>query len=176
VWFIPAAHNIDTCTPPNGVEVYVYLVINMSSYRQIIYHIIFRTKGSKKTLSLEYNKELYAYITGIIKNKNCFLYRINGIEDHIHLLSDLHPNIALADFMRDIKTSSSLWLKQNINFPYFNGWAVGYAALTYSYKDKEKIISYIKNQQAHHQSVSFEEEYRLLLVEHGMEYDERYFP
>ena len=148
----------------------------MSSYRQILYHIIFRTKGSKKVLSLEHTRELYAYIMGVIRNKNCFLYRINGMEEHLHILSDLHPSIALADYVRDIKTSSSLWLKQNLNFPNFMGWADGYAALTYAYRDKEIIINYIINQQEHHKKVSFVEEYRKLLKEHGIKIDERYFP
>ena len=148
----------------------------MSSYRQILYHIIFRTKNSEKTLSLEYNKELFAYMMGIIKNKNCFLYRINGMEDHIHILSDLHPSVALADYIRDIKTSSSIWLKQNMNFPNFKGWADGYAALTYAYRDKKMIINYIINQQEHHKKVSFAEEYRKLLEEHEIKIDEKYFP
>jgi len=94
----------------------------MSSYRQILYHIIFRTREGRLTLSSEHQKELFAYIMGIIKNKNCFLYRINGMKDHLHLLSDLHPTVALADYVRDIKTSSSIWLKQNERFPQFNRW------------------------------------------------------
>ena len=100
----------------------------MSSYRQIIYQIIFRTKHSQKTLNSEYNKRLFKYIWGIIKNKNCHLYRINGMEEHIHILTDLHPGIALADFIRDIKTASSIGLKDSDDFPNFIGWADGYAA------------------------------------------------
>jgi len=148
----------------------------MSSYRQIVYHIIFRTKRGEKTLPLAHAKELYAYIMGIVRNKNCFLYRINGMEDHLHILSDLHPSIALADYLRDIKTSSSLWLKENRNFPHFAGWASGYAALTYAHRDKDMIINYIKNQQEHHKKRSFEKEYRQLLKEHGVKIDEKYFP
>jgi putative transposase len=148
----------------------------MSSYRQILYHIIFRTKNGEKTLAQESIKELYAYILGIVKNKKCFLYRINGMEDHIHLLSDLHPSIALADYLRDIKSSTSLWLKQQGKFSSFEGWADGYAALTYSWQDKEMIVNYIKNQQEHHKKETFEEEYRRLLEEHGITIDERYFP
>jgi REP element-mobilizing transposase RayT len=113
---------------------------------------------------------------GVIKNKNCFLYRINGIENHIHILSDLHPSIALADFMCDIKASSSLWLKQSGKFPNFEGWADGYAALTYSWRDKAMIVNYIKNQQEHHKKESFKDELRRLLNEHGIEIDEKYFP
>ena len=148
----------------------------MSSYRQILYHLVFRTKESRKTLDHEYSRELYAYLMGIIKSKNCFLYRINGIENHLHILCDLHPSIALADYMRDIKTSSSIWLKQSGKFPEFEGWADGYAALTYAWKDKDMIVNYIKNQQKHHKKESFKDELRRLLKKQGIEINESYFP
>ncbi len=148
----------------------------MSSYRQILYHLIFRTKNSRKTINQEHAKELYAYIMGFIKNKDCFLYRINGMEDHLHILCDLYPKIALADYMRDLKTSSSVWLKQTGKFSAFEGWADGYAALTYSWEDKGLIINYIKNQQEHHKKESFEDELKRLLREHGIDVDERFFP
>jgi len=148
----------------------------MSSYRQILYHVVFRTKDGRKTLLPEHSRELYAYFSGILKNKGCFLYRINGMEDHIHILCDLKPTIALADFMRDIKTSASLWLKQSGKFPAFVGWAEGYAAFTYANKDKDMIVNYIKYQQEHHNVESFEDELRRLLKEHGIEIDEKYFP
>jgi putative transposase len=157
---------------PEGVE----KLIIMSSYRQILYHLVFRTKDSQKTLTTANSRELYAYMMGIIRNKNCHLYRINGMEDHLHILCDLHPSIALADFMRDLKTSSSIWLKQSGKFNEFTGWAEGYAALTYGWRDKEKIANYIKNQQEHHKKESFENELRRLLLEQGIEVNEKYFP
>jgi REP element-mobilizing transposase RayT len=147
----------------------------MSSYRQIYYHIIFRTKNSEQTLPVENNKQLFAYIMGIVNNKNCHLYRINGMSDHIHLLIELHPNVSLADFMRDLKTSTSIWLKKNHNFPLFKGWADGYAALTKSYHDKDQVIHYIKNQQQHHKKESFTNEFKRLLLEEGIKIDEKYF-
>ena len=155
------------------VEQNIYL---MSSYKSILYHLIFRTKDSHKTIKQEFAQELYAYLVGIIRNKGCFVYRINGMEDHIHILCDLHPSIALADYMRDMKASSSLWLKQSGKFPEFAGWADGYAAFTYGLKDKEMVISYIKNQQEHHLVESYEEELRRLLIEHGIEVNDKYFP
>ena len=78
--------------------------------------------------------------------------------------------------MRDIKASSSIWLKQSGKFSKFEGWANGYAALTYASKDKEMIVKYIINQQNHHKKVSFEDELRKLLREHNVEVDERFFP
>lgn len=112
---------------------------------------------------------------GIIKEKNCHLYRIKGMEDHIHILTDLHPNISLADFMRELKTASSIWLKDKNEFPHFKGWARGYAALTKSHHEKEQIINYIKNQQEHHKKESFADEYRRLLEEAGVKIIEEYF-
>ena len=122
------------------------------AFRQILYHIVFRTKFSRKTLNQENVQELYKYIWGVIKNKNCMLFRINGMEDHIHILSDLHPSISLADYIKDIKVASSKWAKQNRIFPDFEGWAKKYAAFTYSYKEKQLLINYIKNQQQHHKT------------------------
>jgi putative transposase len=148
----------------------------MSSYRKILYHIVFRTKDSRKTITQEHARGLYAYIMGFIKNKKGFLYRINGMEEHIHILCDLHPSIALADFMRDMKSISSGWMKETGKFSEFKGWADGYAAFTYAWKDKDMIVNYIKNQQEHHKNETFEEELKRLLEEFGIEYDEKYFP
>ena len=148
----------------------------MSSYRQILYHIVFRTKDSRKTINQEHSRELYAFIMGYIKNKKGFLYRINGMEEHIHILCDLHPSFALADFMRDMKSSSSGWMKETNKFSNFNGWGDGYAAFTYAWKDKDMIVNYIKNQQEHHKKETFEEELKRLLKEFGVEYNETYFP
>ena len=100
----------------------------MSSYRQLLYHLVFRTKDSLPTINQDHTDQLYAYITGIIKNKSSHLYRINGVENHLHILTDLHPSIALADFLREIKASSSLWMKNSDYFPAFNGWSEGYGS------------------------------------------------
>ena len=128
------------------------------AYTQILYHIVLRTKHSELTIAQEDVSPLYKYIWGIIKNKKGTLYRINGIEDHIHILSDLHPSIALADFIKSIKVATSLWMKQSPDFPYFRGWEEGYAAFTYSYKEKEVLINYIKKQQEHHQKENTRDE------------------
>ena len=148
----------------------------MSSYRQLLYHVVFRTQASQPTIQKDNADQLYAYITGIIKNKNCHLYRINGIENHLHILTDMHPSLALADFVREIKVSSSLWMKSSNLFPFFKGWAEGYGSFTCSYMDLGRLIDYVMRQQEHHSKKTFEEEYRSLLLEFGITIDERYFP
>ena len=146
----------------------------MSSYKQIYYQIVFGTKHRKPTIAESHCEELYKYISGIIKNNKCKLYRINGVEDHIHIFSDLHPSVALADFVKDIKVASSIWMKENGKFPEFEGWQDGYGAFTYSIREKEMIINYVKNQKEHHKKEKYYDEYKRLLIEHGIEFDEKY--
>jgi len=129
------------------------------SYTRLLYHIVFRTKYGRNTIPEQHEKELYAYIMGIVSNKKSKLYRIGGIENHIHLLVDIHPTFALSDFMKELKEYSSKWLSKNL----------------YNLNDKQTIIDYIKNQREHHKTVNFEEEYRQFLVENGIDIDERYF-
>ena len=94
----------------------------MSTYTQILYQIIFSTKERKRIL-LENNREhLYKYIWGILKKKNYYLYRINGVEDHIHIFTHLHPSISLANLIKDTKLASSKMIKKEKIFPGFSNW------------------------------------------------------
>ena len=144
------------------------------SHRQIFYQIVFGTKDREATLMEEHCEELYKYIWGVIKNNNCKLYRINGMEDHIHIFSDLHPSVSLADYIKSIKVSSSKWMKENGKFSKFKNWQESYGAFTYSIEQKDVIINYVKNQKEHHKKESFYEEYKRMLIENAIEFDEKY--
>ena len=146
----------------------------MSSYRQILYHLTFHTRISEKVLHNSGNEELFKYIWGVIKNKKCRLYRINGVEDHIHIVCDLHPSTALADLVKDIKFSSSIWIKEKGIYPLFSNWAESYGAFTLSIREKDTIIKYVMNQQEHHKRENFREEFIRLLKENGVDFDEKY--
>ena len=146
----------------------------MSTYTQILYQIVFGTKNDEQTMVESGQKTLYKYIWGILKNKKCHLYRINGMEDHIHIVTHIHPTIALASLIKDIKMASSEYIKSENIFPNFNGWQNGYGAFTYSIKAKDNLIEYVKNQKQHHRKLNFRNEYINLLNEHGIEFDEKY--
>ena len=144
------------------------------SYRQIFYQIVFGSKNRKPVIPETHCKELYQYISGIIKNKKCKLYRINGIEDHIPIFSDLHPTVSLSDYIKDIKIASSIWMKAGGNFPMFEAWQDGYGAFTYSIREKDMIINYVKNQKEHHKKKTFRQEYIEFLKKFEIAYDEKY--
>lgn len=146
----------------------------MSTYTQILYQIVFSTKEREPTLDKENRAVLFKYIWGILNNNHCHLYRLNGVEDHLHIITHLHPSVALAELVKDIKLASSGYIKSNKLFKNFMGWQNGYGAFTYSIKEKERLIDYVKNQEEHHKIISFRDEYISLLSEHQIEFDEKY--
>ena len=146
----------------------------MNSYRQILYHIVFCTHRRLETIPDAHQDELYRYIWSIIKTNKSILYRINGTSNHIHILCDLHPTVALSHLLKEIKVKSNYWMKRTGKFPLFTSWSEGSCVLTYTYRDKNMIVNYIKNQKKHHANVAFENEYISLLQEHGVDYDEKY--
>jgi REP element-mobilizing transposase RayT len=99
---------------------------------------------------------------------------VGGIEDHIHIITHIHPMVAPALLVKDIKLSTSKYILSNKMFNQFNGWQNGYGAFTYSLNAKDDLIEYVKNQQEHHKVKSFREEYIELLNEHNIEFDEKY--
>ena len=146
----------------------------MSTYTQITYQIIFSTKYREKTLTKEGRIELFKDISGILKNKKCFLYQVGGVEDHIHIVTGIHPSIALADLVKDIKLGCTSFIKEKQLFKDFNGWQVGYSAFTYSKEARANLIEYVLNQESHHKSIISKDELEQMLKEQDINYDEKY--
>ena len=146
----------------------------MSTHTAISYHIIFSAKDRTPVLRQDRREDLFRYISGIVKNRHGHLYRINGVDDHIHILTSLHPTVSLADLVKDIKTGSAHWIKENSVFGEFSHWQEGYGAFTCCKREIAGLIEYIKGQEQHHRKMKFQEEYRTLLLEAGVEFDERY--
>lgn len=146
----------------------------MSTYTQILYQIVFSTKNRQPTLIEANQNKLYSYIWGLLKNKKCHLYRINGVEGHLHILTHIHPTIALSQLVKDIKLSYSNFIKHEKLFPNFMGWQNRYGAFTYAFSEKNRLIDYVKNQKDHHKKKSFKEEYVNLLQENEIDFEEKF--
>ena len=142
------------------------------SKTQILCHIVFGTRLRRMTLVKEHRHELYKYIFGILDHLNCSLVRINGIEDHVHILMELHPTQALSEVVKKVKQSSSHWIRETHVFADFDGWGSGYFAVSVSPADKESCRQYIINQAEHHRGEAYAEELREMLARHGMQWYE----
>ena len=138
-----------------------------------IYHIVINTYRRQMTIPQLASADLYAYIAGIIRKKNCIVYAINGIENHIHILIHLRPDVKLSDLIRDIKLSTGQWIKiLQARFPMFEGWGKEYGAFTYAMLSREMLEKYIANQREHHQRQSFEAEYKHLVEIAGIDWND----
>lgn len=143
-------------------------------HTKLIYHIVFGTKYRRRVLTKDNRKRLFKFIWGILQKKKCHLYRINGVEDHIDILTSMRMPMNIADLVKYIKVSLNMWIKEERIFDEFECWQVGYGVFIVSAYEKDGLIEYVKNQEAHHKIETYEDEYRRLLKEHDIDFDEKY--
>ena len=117
---------------------------------------------------------MYQYIAGIIKNNKHKMLAINGMPDHVHIFFGFRPTQSLSDLMQDIKGSSSQWINEQRFVKGRFSWQQGYGAFSYKKSDVPAVIRYIDNQEEHHRKRNFIEEYRDLLQEFEIDYNDRY--
>lgn len=145
-----------------------------NTYTQIHVQFVFVVKYRKGLIQTSFKKELYQYISGIIKRHNHKLLAINGMPDHVHVFIGMRPTQSISDLMQDIKGSSSKWINEKKFLPIKFEWQSGYGAFSYSKSDVERVIKYVQNQEAHHQRQTFIKEYTQFLNTFEIDYDENY--
>ena len=139
-----------------------------------LYHIVFSTKNRVDVIKNDFEKELYAYIGGILKNEKGNLISVGGTSNHIHLLSIIHQTISISDMLRKIKGGSSLWINKNHKLSTKFAWQEGYGSFSVSESSKNDVIKYIKSQKEHHKKTNFKEEFLLFLQKHNIKYNKKY--
>lgn len=135
-----------------------------------LYHIVFCTKKREMSIPEAYFTDLYTIIWSIVKKSGSRLIRIGGISNHLHLLVSLHPSVCLADLVRDIKSISAAWMKDDPRFRSFIGWAREYYAATISNDAVGNVVNYINNQKEHHAAHNLDDEFNRLYRWAGLTY------
>ena len=138
------------------------------TYVTQISHIVFSTKDRRPLLRPEIRADLYAYTGGILRSLRCRLIKAGGISDHIHLLVELHPMLAVASCVQKVKSNTSRWLKKTFPTCSKFGWQEGYAAFSVSPSQIPRVKAYIENQAQHHRKKTFTEELSDLLQAHNL--------
>ncbi len=117
---------------------------------RLYYHIIWATKSRQALILPQHEEKLYNYIIGKSDSLGCIVHAINEITDHIHLIVSIPPRLALYDYVRQIKGSSSHYLKSSLSNQF--GWQKGYGVFSISLKNLDIAINYVKRQKEHHQN------------------------
>ena len=145
------------------------------SLSAVYIHLVFSTKERQPFLrDRDARESLHAYLGGISKTLDCPPIIVGGMEDHVHLLTRFGRTITQAEWVKELKRVSNLWLKeQNRTYADFQ-WQGGYADFSVSPSNLELVKRYIANQEEHHRKLNFQDELRALLRKHNVEWDERY--
>jgi len=141
------------------------------TYSQNVVHVVFSTKERRRSIPAEFRPKVWAYVAGICDKHAIFVHAIGGMEDHVHLLMQVPPSLALAKAVAAIKANSARWANEGTNRI---EWQHGYGAFSVSASNIPTVVRYIQNQDAHHRKMSFADEFRELLKKHGVEYDPRF--
>ena len=140
----------------------------------LLVHVVFSTKHRADLIAPEIEPELFAYMGGILENEKSVLMASGGTANHVHLLISQAKTIALSDLMKEIKQSSSKWIKtQGDQFANFH-WQDGYGGFSVGQSQVPTLREYFGKQKIHHGHQLFEDEFRVLLKKYEVEYDERY--
>lgn len=145
-----------------------------NTFSQIYIQLVFAVKGRENLISSAWEKELFKYITGIVRNKDQKMLAINGVADHIHILIGMKPTCCLSDLVREIKKSSNEFINERkfLNHKFY--WQEGYGAFSYSHSALGNVINYINNQKEHHENRTFRDEYTEFLKEYKVDYKDEY--
>lgn len=144
------------------------------TFTQVYAQIVFAVEWRQCLIDPGHKEEIHKFITGIVRNDGQKLIEINSMPDHMHILVGLKPDMALSDPVRDIKANSSRfindkgWLRGRFR------WQEGFGAFSYSHSQLESVIRYIQNQEQHHSTRTFKNEYLDILRRFDVAFDTRY--
>jgi putative transposase len=145
-----------------------------NTFTSLHYHIVFSTKNREPWICQACEERVWSFLAGIAKQNGLVPMQIGGMENHIHVLVGAPSTAAPCKIAQQIKGGSSAWIHDT--FPEWRGfgWQDGYGVFSVSRSNVGAVAAYIRQQRAHHQKKTFEEEYLTLLRKHGIDYDERY--
>jgi REP element-mobilizing transposase RayT len=143
------------------------------SFASVYLHIVYSTKKREPFITTELRTKLYAYLRTTAQGTGTKLLDIGGMPDHVHLLLSFGREVTIAEAVKTIKGASSRWVHDK--FPHLPfEWQAGYGSFSVGFPELPALRVYIANQETHHTSVTFQDEYRELLSRHGLEWDEKY--
>jgi putative transposase len=144
------------------------------SFASLPIHLVFSTKKREPLITGDLPTRLFQYMGGILKMRDSPLLAADGMPDHVQLLVSMSKQLALADLMRELKSSSSKWVHETFPTQRGFGWQTGYGAFAASHSSLPEIKRHIANQAHHHRTRTFQEEFKSLLIKHEIEFDEQY--
>ena len=145
------------------------------SLSAVYFHWVFSTKNRRPFLHDKSAREsLHAYLGGISKTLECAPIRVGGVEDHVHMLARFGRTLSIAEWVKELKRVSLIWLHERPGIDAAFQWQSGYGVFSVSYSNLDRVVDYIDRQEEHHRKMTFQDELRSLFRKHHIEFDEKY--
>jgi putative transposase len=146
----------------------------LQSLSKVIVHIVFSTKDRVAWLDRDVRPRIHTHIATICRDLNAEALRVRGVANHLHIIMTLPRALSQSEMIETVKKTSSKWIKGlDSKYRQFH-WQRGYGAFSVSPSQLHSVLEYVRNQEEHHRTRSFQEEYREFLRKYGVEFDERY--
>jgi putative transposase len=143
------------------------------SLSRILLHLIFSTKNRASYFTDPViRKDLHGYLAATANHHGCPAICVGGVADHVHVVCSLGRTLSVATVVAKLKVSSNLAVRDR-NLSQFS-WQNGYAAFSVSESSLEAVAQYVSDQETHHKTITFQDEYRAFLQRHHVSFDERY--
>jgi putative transposase len=124
-------------------------------------HCVWSTKRRFPFLNKNLRLRLFHHIINNAENKSIDIVQIGGWEDHVHILIKIHPTQFLSGIIHSIKGESSSWINKENRIPGLFSWQDAYYAETINIRDIKNVKDYIRNQENHHEKISYKDEIKL---------------
>jgi REP element-mobilizing transposase RayT len=145
-----------------------------NTYSQITIHGVFAVKNRDNFIVGDWRNNLHQYISGIITEKGAKSLAVGGWKDHVHVLFGMPVTTCVADLIGAVKASSSAWVNHKRYLKRKFEWQAGYGAFSYAKSQRDIVIKYIMNQEEHHRTLTFREEYIKMLTDFDVAYEDKY--
>ena len=124
------------------------------AYSQLYYHIIWGTKYGEPLITAQIEPILFNFIRSKAIGLGGFVYALNGVENHVHMVAHIPVTIPIANFVGQIKGTSSTRINKSTSGEGHFFWQTSYSIFTISKNLVPVVISYVINQKIHHQEGS----------------------
>jgi len=137
---------------------------------KVYIHFVWSTKNRMPLLETkEIRDKVWFHVRENATKKGIFIDFVNGHSQHCHCLVSLGIDQNISKVMQLIKGESSFWInKAGITKEKFE-WQDEYYGVSVSESMIEKVRDYIKNQEIHHRSKSYDDEIDELITKHGFQ-------
>jgi REP element-mobilizing transposase RayT len=147
-----------------------------ATFSQIFIQVVFSVKSRKNLIPQENLEEVFEYIAGIIRNKGHKPIIVGGVSNHVHVFIGLKPGVCVSSMVRDIKNNSTNFINQQDWLREKFSWQNGFGAFSYGNSQVEQVFNYIKNQEEHHKSLTFREEFVAFLEKFDVDFERKDLP